>query len=329
MKTYVSTSLKVLVSLGLIVYLFWRMDLGQVQMVLYHANYVYVLPAALLFLAAMTNSALKWYILLRAQRIAVPFHAILSYTYVGFFFNNFLPANVGGDVMRGYGLARYTERTAEAAISVIVDRIVGLAAFMVCAAVSAAVAILFMHHTELQGVEVAAVIALGLIVSGFAAMLSRRIRAQLARAFRWRPLVPLAALYQRISEALDAYRHSYGTLAAAFCTSLFTLILTNMTDYLIAQSLGGGVALIYIFIFNPIIAFVLLVPVSIGGLGVTQAVYPFFYGLVSVPASLAFSISLLKQLVIYVTSIPGGILWWRGKAGAGETARHAVEAPGM
>ena len=328
MKKHLFTSLKVLVSLGLIVYLFLRMDLEQVRMVLYHANYLHLLPAALLFLAAMTNSALKWYILLRAQRIAVPFHAILIYTYVGFFFNNFLPANVGGDVMRGYGLARYTERTAEAAISVIVDRIVGLTAFMVCAAVSAAVAILFLHHTELQGVEVAAMVALGLIVGGFAAILSCRIRAQLGRVFCWRPLMPLSSLYQRTSEALDAYRHSYAALATAFCVSLFTLILTNMTDYLIAQSLGGGVALIYIFIFNPIIAFVLLVPVSIGGLGVTQAIYPFFYGLVGVPASLAFSISLLKQLIIYVTSVLGGILWWRGKAGAGETARHVVEASG-
>jgi uncharacterized protein (TIRG00374 family) len=328
LKKHLSTSLKVLVSLGLIVYLFLRMDLGQVRIALSHVNHLYLLPAALLFLAAMTNSALKWYILLRAQRVVVPFRAILSYTYVGFFFNNFLPANVGGDVMRGYGLARYTERTAEAAISVIVDRIVGLAAFMVCAAVSAAVAILFMEHTELQGVEVAAVVALGLIVGGFAAMLSRRIRAQLGKVFRWRPLIPLSSFYQRTSEALDAYRHSYAALAIAFCASLFTLILTNMTDYLIAQSLGGGVALIYIFIFNPIIAFVLLVPVSIGGLGVTQAIYPFFYGLVGVPASLAFSISLLKQLIIYVTSVPGGILWWRGKAGAGETTRHIVEAPG-
>ncbi|MCS7261295.1 MAG: flippase-like domain-containing protein [Anaerolineae bacterium] len=328
MKKYLSTSLKILVSLGLITYLFWRMDLQQVQKALYHANYLYLLPAALLFLAAMTNSALKWYILLRAQRIAVPFHAVLSYTYVGFFFNNFLPANVGGDVMRGYGLARYIERTAEAAISVIVDRIVGLVAFMVCAAVSAAVAILFMEHTELQGVEVAAMTALGLTVGGFAAMLSRRIRAQLGKAFLWRPLVPLSSFYQRTSQALDAYRYSYSALAAAFCTSLFTLILANLTDYLIAQSLGGGVALIYIFIFNPIIAFVLLVPVSIGGLGVTQAVYPFFYGLVGVPASLAFSISLLKQLIIYITSLLGGMLWWRGKAGAGETAQRAVEVSG-
>ena len=41
---------------------------------------------------------------------------VLQFLYAGFFFNNFLPANVGGDVMRGYGLARYTDRTADAAV---------------------------------------------------------------------------------------------------------------------------------------------------------------------------------------------------------------------
>jgi uncharacterized protein (TIRG00374 family) len=67
----------------------------------------------------MSNAGLKWYILLQAQGIQVPFRAVLGYTYVGFFFNNFLPANVGGDVVRGYGLARYTEQGAEAAVSVV------------------------------------------------------------------------------------------------------------------------------------------------------------------------------------------------------------------
>ena len=326
MKNRLFTLLKVVVSLGLIAYLFSRMDLGQLGETMRRANFLYLLPAGALFLAAMTNAALKWYILLRAQGIRVPFRAVLGYTYVGFFFNNFLPANVGGDVMRGYGLARYTERITEAAISVVVDRIVGLVAFMIAAVGSAAVAILVMQRRELQGIEAAALAGLLLIAGGFGVVLSRRVRALVSHVFKWKPLARLAPLYESVSEAVGAYRHSYGALAAAFCLSLLTLVLTNFTDYLIAQSLGGGMPLIYIFIFNPIIAFVLLAPISIGGLGVTQAIYPFFYGLVGVPAGLAFAVSLLKQLIIYVTSLPGGVLWWRGRAGAGETARRRAEA---
>ena len=321
MKDRLITLLKVAVSLGLIAYLFIRIDLQQVRDSLKSVNYVYLLAAALLFLAAMSNAGLKWYILLRAQGIRVPFRAVLKYTYVGFFFNNFLPANVGGDLMRGYGLARYTEQGAEAAVSVVVDRIVGLMAFMSSAVAAALAAVLLMHQENLRGVEVAAMIGLAAIAGGFAIILSRRVRALVERLFAWKWLAPFAPVYGRLSTALNAYRHSYVPLALAFLASLLTLVLTNFTDYLIAQSLGGGIPLIYIFLFNPIIAFVLLVPISVGGLGITQAIYPFFYGLVGVPGSLAFTVALLKQLIIYITSVVGGVLWWRGRAGAGEAAQ--------
>jgi hypothetical protein len=320
------TLFKIAISLGLVVYLFTRMDLAHVSQVLKEANYLFLLPAALLYVAAMTNAGLKWYVLLRAQGIRVPFRAVLSYTYVGFFFNNFLPANVGGDLMRGYGLARYTEQGAEAAVSVVVDRIVGLMAFMSSAVVAALFAVFVMHQENLRGVEIAAVIGLVVIAAGFAVILSRRVRAVVERLFAWKLLTPFGPIYSRLSTALNAYRHSYGPLTVAFFLSLLTLLLTNFTDYLIAQSLGGGIPLIYIFLFNPIIAFVLLVPISVGGLGITQAAYPFFYGLVGVPSSLAFTVSLLKQLIIYAGSLIGGVLWWRRRAGAGDTSSRAEPA---
>jgi glycosyltransferase 2 family protein len=313
MKDRILTILKVAVSLGLMAYLLTRVDLAQIGHDLQSANYYYLLPAVVLFLGAMSSFGLKWYVLLRAQGIDIPFRAVLVYTFVGYFFNNFLPGNVGGDVMRGYGLARYTERTAEAALSVVVDRIVGLLAWMSAAAVAAAAAVWIMGRRDLQEIEVAAIVGLTAVAAGFAVTLSRRLRAHVARLFGWKLLAPLAPLYERLSAGLDAYRHSYSALALAFCASLMALVLTNFTDYFIVQSLGGGIPLIYIFLFNPIIAFVLMVPISVGGLGFTQAIYPFFYGLVGVPSTLAFDVSLLKQLVLYVTSLPGGVLWWRAR----------------
>jgi uncharacterized membrane protein YbhN (UPF0104 family) len=200
-------------------------------------------------------------------------------------------------------------------------------AFMSSAVVATLVAIYVMGQENLRQVEIAALIGLGIIVAGFAVILSRRVRALVGRLFEWKVLAPFAPVYNRLSEALNAYRHSYGALALAFCAALLTLVLTSFTDYFIVQALGGGIPLIYIFIFNPIIAFVLAFPISIGGLGVTQAVYPFFYGLVGVPANLAFTVSLIKQLIIYVTSLIGGVLWWRGRAGAGEAPTEPEHAP--
>jgi glycosyltransferase 2 family protein len=68
-----------------------------------------------------------------------------------------------------------------------------------------------------------------------------------------------------------------------------------------------------IFLLNPLIALVLMLPISIGGIGVSQAAYPFFYGLAGVPPSHALAVSLLMQAIMIVGSLPGAVFWLRGR----------------
>ncbi len=312
MRDKLTTLIKAIISLALIAWVFRRVDLAEVGRLLASANLWMALAALVLYMGAISANAVKWQILLRAQGIAVPLRALLTYTFIGVFFNNFLPANVGGDVMRGYGLARYTARLSEAAVSVIVDRVVGLIAYMSASVVAALVVVNVVgQNQDLRAVEAAAFAALAVIAGGFAVVLSRRLRALAARLFTWRWLEPLAPVYGRISDAFGAYRFRYGALALAFTVALGGLLLSNLVNWLLAESLGGGIPFLYICLFNPLIALVLLVPISIGGIGVNQNAYPFFYGLLGVPKGLALTVSLLMQAVILISSLPGGVLWWR------------------
>ena len=63
--------------------------------------------AAGLLLASNVLGAWQWQRLLRAVEIRIPFWKVLSYYHVGLFFNNFLPANVGGDFARVLDASRY------------------------------------------------------------------------------------------------------------------------------------------------------------------------------------------------------------------------------
>ena len=161
--------LKIVVSLGLITIALWRVDLAKVAAQLVSANRWYLLLAVLLYTVAIIINGVKWQILLRAQEVRVPFGPVLQFLYAGFFFNNFLPANVGGDVIRGYGLARYTDRTADAAVSVVVDRIIGLMAYMSTAAVAAIVAVNLTGLVALERVEWVAFVALAVLAVTFIA----------------------------------------------------------------------------------------------------------------------------------------------------------------
>ena len=313
MKDRLLTVLKIVVSVGLIAYLFYKADLNVVAEAIRTANYLYLLVAVILYAGAVTSGGLKWFILLKAQAIEIPFLELLSYTFVGVFFNNFLPANVGGDVMRGYGLARYTDRTADAAVSVVVDRFVGLIAFMTAAFAAAIFVVFYVGQTDLFPIFVASGLATLALCCLFAALLSRRVRALVELLFQGKWLSPLAAVYHKLSDALTAYRFKLDRLFMAFCVSLLTLALSCLAIYVAAEALGGGVPLWSIFVFNPLIAFVLLVPISVGGLGLNQGAFVFFYGLVGIPKDVIFPVSLVMQFVIYLTSLPGGLLWLRSR----------------
>ena len=309
MRDKLPNILKIVVSLSLITIALWRVDLAKVAAQLVSANRWYLLAAVLLYTIAIIINGIKWQILLRAQEVRVPFGPVLQFLYAGFFFNNFLPANVGGDVIRGYGLARYTDRTADAAVSVVVDRIIGLMAYMSTAAVAAIVAVNLTGLVALKRVEWVAFVALAVLAVTFILLLSRRLRGLISRLFTWRLLAPLAPMWERVSDAFNAYRFKYGALALAFGVALVGIACTSLVNWCLSRSMGGQMSLPMIFLFNPLIALVLMVPISIGGIGVSQTAYPFFYGLAGVPVAHALTVSLLMQAVAIIASLPGGVFW--------------------
>lgn len=326
MKDKVIAVLKVAISLGLMAYLLYRFlhDPVDREVLLRHlttANYGYLLLGLLLFITAVITNSIKWYILLRAQGVDIPFQAVNNYTFVGQFFNNFLPANVGGDVMRGFGLARYTARNTDAAVSVIVDRLIGLMAFMFTAVVAALVAVNIVPQGQspaeqrlagaLAQIEVLAMLGMGVMAVGFAVMLSHRLRQLMGKFLTIGPLQRLLPVYQPISAALGAYRYQYSALLGAFAVGVGTVLLTGLVDIAIVAGLNGHIPAIYIFLLNPIIAILLIAPISIGGLGTGSVLYVELYTLLGASGPLVFALSLFKQAIIYLGSLPGGILWLR------------------
>lgn len=307
--------LKLAISATLIAFIFSQVDLGMLRAKLASANVAYLLLATVLYFSAIVVNCAKWAVLLRAQVTGVPFRMLLRYTFIGVFFNTMLPANIGGDVVRGYELSAYTDSKLDAAASVIVDRLVGLLAFITSAVVAATILVSATHRPDMEVIAVAAVTALVALAFTMALLFSRRLRARVALAFGWSFLKPLAPIYGRLADAFGAYRFRYKTLALAFAIGMGGLMLTNLVNYAISEALGGGMPLLMIALFNPIIALVLLIPISVGGIGVNQNAYVFFYGLAGVPYDHALAVSLVMQALILLSGLPGAVLWLRTQRG--------------
>jgi len=308
---YTGALLRGMISLVLIVFVLWRFQdkLVHVWRLLASASLGWIVVGVALFWMAMLINAYKWWVLLRAQQVYVPFLSMANFTFVGFFFNNILPANIGGDVMRGYGLAKYTDQHAGAAASVVLDRLIGLSAYMSVAALSALAVVFLTDRMDLWPLAAAAVLALLALVMLGAFLISRRISRLVSRLLHRGVLERVAVIWDSLAAAFKRYRFEYKSLALAFIIGLTGIGATSMVNYVLSLALGGGIPLLYIFLFTPLIALVLIVPVSIGGVGLSQVAYPFFYGLVGVSDELAIALSLFVLGVQVFCSLPGGVLW--------------------
>jgi uncharacterized membrane protein YbhN (UPF0104 family) len=191
----------------------------------------------------------------------------------------------------------------------------GLVAWFGAAIVMAALAAATLTRgAELEQIEMATVVVAALFLFVTALLFSRRMSQRVKWVFDLTPLQRVQPTAQRVYHALQVYRHSYRALALNLALSVCIVIVTTFVWYTVARALGMDVSIFYFFLFNPLIAFVLLIPISFNGLGPKEATAVFFFGLVGVPNEIALSMSLIFHLLIVLTSLPGGVLWWRERA---------------
>ncbi len=304
--------MKIAITLVIIAFLFSRVDLAVMAQHLARANGWFLLLALALYFLAIALSAFKWQVVVRAQTMQVSLVQLLIYSFVGLFFGNLLPSNVGGDVVRAYGLARATGRAEAAAISVLVDRLMGLVAWLGAATVMAVLATATLARgDEIEQIEMATALVAALFICASALMFSRRLSQRLLRLFEFGLLRRLRPIAHRIYDALQIYRHSYRALASNLIVSIAIVIVTTFVWYVVGLALGLNVSIFYFFLFNPLLVFVLLIPISFNGLGTKEATAVFFFGLIGVPSEVALAMSLIFHGIVVLTSLPGGVLWWR------------------
>src|SRR6185503_10889429 len=120
------TLVKAIVSIGLLALLFSRVDVSRLWGVARKASLGWLAFAQLLYLAMLLASALRWGVLLRAQHVRLPFSFLTQSFLVATFFNNFLPSNIGGDVIRVADTARAAGSKTLATTVVLIDRGLGV-----------------------------------------------------------------------------------------------------------------------------------------------------------------------------------------------------------
>ena len=304
---------KALFSLGLFAFLFTRMPVASVTSTLRSADLTLLAAAfGVLFLSNVLG-AWQWSRLLEAVGIRIPFLRVLAYYHVGLFFNNFLPANIGGDIARVLQASRHGETRAAAVSTVVLDRIIGTVALAGLAVVTTVPAIDRFHLGVLYLALVGfLVVSLGLLWG----LLHPKVLPAIERVMSRVGLRFLEPHLDDLARRFASYRSRGRLFAGLIAVATLTQVLRVAVHVLVARALGVGLAAPYFFLFVPLLAVIVSLPISLNGIGVREGAGMVLFGLVGVDRSRAFSLQFTTYLVAVAVSLLGasvvlGRMLWR------------------
>ncbi len=250
-------------------------------------------------------SSWKWQILLRSKGIEVSLGRLVLFYFIGRFFNMFLPSSMGGDVVRVWELSRHSGEKYEAVASVLVERLSGMATLVF---VSAAAVLMHDYHLPLLSAGVLFLAAMNLLI--FWLILDQRILPLLSRLTggRFALVDRLLAKLIRLQQAVRAYKDRPAVLAQVFAISCLFYFTAVVNVWGTALAFSPTVDFYSMLLAVPAIMLVMNLPVSIGGIGLMEAAFAFFFPLFGCGAALAVSTALLMRFKNILYGIAGGLL---------------------
>ena len=299
--------LKIVVSGGLLYVLLSRVDTSRLWTLARGASLSWLLVALGLYLLMIFISSWRWRLLLAAQHISVPFGTLVHSYLVATFFNNFLPSNIGGDVIRIRDTAAHAGSKTLATTVVLVDRGIGLLGLVFVAAVGATLTARASETIGPAGPSLLwLALAAGLAVTIPAVLLPHGVGALLR---------PLRAIHQewvevrieRLTTALAKFREAPGSLLSAFLASVFVQGVLVGFYAAIAHALHVVVPVEHIAVVVPLSFIVQMLPVSVNGFGVREATFGYYFTRFGEPLETALALSFVGAALIMLFSISGAV----------------------
>lgn len=293
---------RVLISVGALAFLLWKIGLSQTLAVLRDADLWRLLAAFVLFLASLVIRAVRWAVLLHALGLHVPFGRLVYLYFVGAFFNSFLPSGFGGDVIRALELTQDTP-TPAAVGTVLVDRMTGLLVLLALglgALPFSAARLAPWLIWLLVAVAGGGLIAGGLLLDG---RLLRHVSARLPEPVSLRGSGALGRIYAAVTGC------GWRAIGQALAISLLFNLVNILINFLCGQAVGIDLGLGYYFITAPLISISLMIPISVGGVGIRDWTVVALFGPAGVDSNTAASMSLSMYAVSATAGLVGGGLY--------------------
>ena len=306
-RRVIGVVVKLALSLGLMAFVLRDTSLSALWATLRRVDPAWALAALGAPVVMMAVSVWRWDLLLRAQHVEVPARLLSESFWIASFFNNFLPSNIGGDVVRIADTSRPAGSKTLATTVVLVDRLLGLFALLTVGALGAMTARgLGVDIPGVWWLQVAAFAAGAVALPLFAVprLLDTLLAPLRALGRPW--VLERAALLQ---DAFLRFRARPSSLIGALAGALVVQVVIVAFYALAARSLAVPLPLFLAGVLVPVAMAVQMAPVSINGFGVREAVFSFFFVRFGLGVEAAVAVSLLGTALVMLFSLGGGALF--------------------
>ena len=256
-------------------------------------------------------SAWRWGLLLDAQGVRVPARTLTGSFLVATFFNNFLPSNIGGDVIRIADTAKPARSKTLAATVVLIDRGLGLLGLILLAAVAGV-------GGAATG-DAARTRAGGAAVGGIRRLRPWSQRQPLLPRRCWCALLaPLRRLHPEwVGRAARRAVRGPGpfparprsALAGCFVGAVLVQALLVGFYAAVAHAIGVAVSPWHMAVLVPVSFLVQMLPLSLNGFGLREATFSFYFARLGLPIEAALVISLLGAGLVMLFSLSGAAVY--------------------
>jgi uncharacterized protein (TIRG00374 family) len=307
MKRTALVAVKIGVSLALLAYLLSTTDLAALNEIVRAADLVDMLAAVLCFVFMLALATWRWQLLLGALGAPAPLRRLTASYLVATFFNNFLPSNIGGDIVRVRDSSRLTGSVATSVAVVGIDRILGFGALYLLAAVAFVLA-----PPVVRGLAGARVVLLGLAaLFGFLAYIFFR-----PGTARWiMSVTRLSSIgwaqeqFEVVQSAVHEYRARVGTIWLAGAASVVIQALVVLYYLAVARALGIPLPASAAFLMVPLCTLLQAVPVSFNGWGLREGLFSLYFSQIGLPRPSALAFSLVGAGLMVLLSLSGAFVW--------------------
>lgn len=314
MKRFATALAKLMLSIALIALVVHAFGVHSVGHHLAQLDAVTAFWVVGLALSVVPLQTLRWMIVLKVNGNVRRFAPTLGMVLIGHFFNQTLPSSVGGDAVRAWCAWRTGLAPADAAATVVLDRVISLVAPLMLTACTLPWLIAVIPYPAAR----AAVI--GVLIAGIGGLLALTALARFAPFFsrrpRWHVALALLAPARRLA-------FSARSMLASMALSIGVLVIFCYIVFDLAVTLGTRVTLGDCLLLIPPVFLASAIPVSIAGWGVREGAMVIALGFADVPPAVAFATSVLFGLTIAVASLPGAALWLADGYTTGNLAQAA------